>query len=301
LAPHYRPGESLLYEISMRSVRQSLVSGALANPQGARQLELSVSLRLRLDVLSTISAGNAPSQPAPSEVGDSGTGRLPLRLRATYERASATASGDTYDPTVAQLEDQYRHLQGHSIEFQIGPNGDVQYLRGMEDTFNDPRFLAGLSTWLQQLAAGEGAAPASAHAGSTWQHSEAVPNAPLAGTVLEMNTSYLRDEPCSPADPSAGECAVLLSRFSVAQKSSGKDATPESYRKEGLKTSGHSASHGETLVYISLRTGCTVSVTQSGDEEMDLTILHNDGGPPLRYASRAKTETRILLLPSSSP
>jgi hypothetical protein len=87
----------------------------------------------------------------------------------------------------------------------------------------------------------------------------------------------------------------------VAQKSSGKDATPESYRKEGLKTSGHSASHGETLVYISLRTGCTVSVTQSGDEEMDLTILHNDGGPPLRYASRAKTETRILLLPSSSP
>jgi hypothetical protein len=50
------------------------------------------------------------------------------------------------------------------------------------------------------------------------------------------------------------------------------------------------------LIYVSLRTGWVVSVSQSGDEKMDVTVVseHLDS---IRYAGTVHSHVNLLLLP----
>jgi hypothetical protein len=305
LVPQYSPGDTLHYQIALRSQTRNRVGGAMANPEGAADLGLSVSLLLRLDVLPPLPSGDAgPGAGAGSPGKTKGSKPVrrdtPLRLRATYERATATLSGDAYDPNVAKVEEEYRKLEGRSMEFQIGTDGHVQYMEGLSDILHDARAVNAVRKWLEQLSGGLGAPPAGAEPGRSWHSTEPLPDAPLAGTAIETQTTYLRNESCDVDDPAADKCAILLSHFSLRQKPGQFDPTPDSFRKQNLSTSGHWDSQGQSLLYISLRTGRTVSITQSGEETMELTISHNDGGPPFHYSAQAKTETRILLLTEGS-
>jgi len=296
LTPQYAPGDVLRYQVSLRSQSKSLVGGALENPQGASELGISVGLTLRLEVLPPIPVESSPagSPAAPA-------GRPPLRLRATYERVSAELLGDTYDPAAAKLLAPYKNLEGRAIEFQLGPRGEVEYMKGLEAVVQDARALETARGWLQQLGTGLGAPATGVAPGQSWDRTEPVPEAPLEGTHLQSSSTYLRDEPCDIEKPAGEQCAVVLMRFSLGQKPGEKNATPEAFRKNGLRTSGQWTSHGESLEYVSLRTGRTVSVTQSSEELMDLNIRHENGGVPFRYAGRSKNETHLLLLDEKPP
>ncbi len=95
----------------------------------------------------------------------------------------------------------------------------------------------------------------------------------------------------------AGEtCAVILTRYEITQPHPPRDATPEDYRKRGLRTAGRWTGSGESLSYVSLRTGWVVSVTQSGTEEMDLTVSTADGSSGVRYAGRVRSQSQVTLL-----
>jgi len=299
LTPRYTPGDVLRYRVTFRSQSKSLMGGAVENPQGAEELGITVGLTLRLEALPPIptsAAGGAAGETAGAVPGAGGGGRASLRLRATYEQVSAALTGDTYDPQAKSLLAQYQGLQGRAIEFQLGPHGEVEYMQGLEEVLKDARALEAAREWLRQLGTGLEAPAKGVAPGDSWERTRAVPEAPLNGTELESKTTYLRDEPCE-AEHAGGEtCAVVLMRFSLGQKAGEKNATPEVFRKKGLRTSGAWTSHGESLIYVSLRTGRTVSVTQSSDEVMDLTIRHEEGGMPFRYAGRVKTETHLLLL-----
>ncbi len=305
LTPRYSPGDVLRYQVSLRSQSKSLVGGAVENPQGAAELGINVGLTLLLEVLPPIPTSAAqPQEAAPAPASGSSSSadanRAPLRLRATYERVSATLTGDSYDPAAAKLLSQYKGLEGRAIEFQLGPHGEVEYMRGMEEILKDERALEEARAWLQQLGAGLEAPATGVVPGQTWERTQAVPGAPLNGTELQSSSTYLRDEPCDIEHPAVDACAVVLMRFALGQKPGEKNATPEAFRKNGLRTSGAWTSHGESLIYVSLRTGRTVRVTQSSEEVMDLSIRHADGGIPFRYAGHSKTETHLLLLDETS-
>ena len=291
LTPHYAPGDSVRYQVSIRSQTKSLMGGAVQNPEGATELGISAGMTLRLEALTPIPVAQAPSIPrAP------GGDRPPLRLRATYERVTAEVLGDAYDPSAAQLLSPYKDLEGHSIEFQLGPDGEVEYMQGVDEMVQDVRGLEAARAWLEQLGAGLGAPLTGVAPGQSWERTQPVLEAPLNGTELKSASTYLRDEPCDAEKPDADQCAVVLMRFALGQKPGEKNATPEAFRKKGLRTSGEWTSHGESLVYVSLSTGRTVSVTQSSEEWMDLNIRHENGGIPFRYAGRARNETHLLLL-----
>jgi hypothetical protein len=107
-------------------------------------------------------------------------------------------------------------------------------------------------------------------------------------------------------------CAVILTRVSLmpskatlkaesnAMKNSaapsGSDATSRRAIPKGLQTSGTWTGTSESLIYVSLRTGWVVSVSQSGDEKMDVTLLseHLDS---IRYAGTVHSHVELLLLP----
>ncbi|HKM90152.1 MAG TPA: hypothetical protein VJX29_06020 [Candidatus Acidoferrales bacterium] len=288
--PRYTPGETLRYQVSFRSQTKNQVGGAVENPEGATELGIEVGLTLRLEVLPPIPTveGAAPAAGA--------SDRPSLRLRAVYEHVSAKLSGDSYDPAAAKLLAQYQHLEGRAIEFQLGPHGEMEYVKGLEEVVQDPRALEAARAWIEQLGAGLSAPQNGAVPGQSWKRSQPVPDAPLAGTSLQTISTYLRDEACDVEKPAGEQCAVVLTRFTLGQKAREKNATPETFRRQGLRTSGEWTSHGESLVYVSLLTGRTVSVTQSSEVVMDLSIWHEDGGMPFHFAGASKTETHLLLL-----
>jgi len=136
------------------------------------------------------------------------------------------------------------------------------------------------------------------------------------GTVLDSHSTYSRNERCrtsveaeatsqpvaAPPSPDSEEmCAVVVTGYEMKQQGKprrpGEDATPEALRKRGLQSSGTWTSSGESLAYVSLATGLTVSVTQSGTEEMNMTIVRPTGGMPFHYESKVHSETHLTLLP----
>lgn len=298
--PQYKPGDTLRYQISFRSQTSRLTGGAVANPQGARDLGVSVEIRLRLEVLPPVANAAPASRVPPAPVAGHSAARPPLRLRAVYERVAPTLSGDTFDPEANLLLAQYRRLQGRAIEFQLGPHGEVQYISGLQEVMQDARALEEARNWLEQLGAGLSTPLTGSAPGQSWERTEAVSGAPLAGTSLHTTSTYLRDEACSVEDPAGEQCAVLMTRFTLDQKTETRNSTPEEFRRDGMRTSGVWTSHGESLVHVSLQTGRTVSVSQTGEEMMDLTIQHVNGGPPFRYGGHSTTETHLLLLADSS-
>ena len=147
--------------------------------------------------------------------------------------------------------------------------------------------------------------------GQKWSSEQPAASAPLAGIEMRSESTYLRDERCRPAESSTAlpprarvveqACAVILTRFRMSQPRTPRDPTPEEYRKSGLRTAGRWSGSGESLAYISLRTGWVVSVTQSGEQDMDVTVSTRDGGSGVRYAGQVRSQSQITLLPDSSP
>jgi hypothetical protein len=97
-------------------------------------------------------------------------------------------------------------------------------------------------------------------------------------------------------------CAVILTHVSLvppksAQKSgSAAEPKPVPGPIEGMHTVGNWIGSGESLIHVSLRTGWVVSVAQTGDEKMDVTII-NEHLESMRYAGAVHSHVSLLLLP----
>jgi hypothetical protein len=313
LAPRYRAGQTLHYQIDFRTQTASRASGVVENPQGAAQIDLAVSLLVRLEVLSTLPATAADPFGAPRAAGEDTA--WCARMRATYEKSSVAVRGDSYDPAVVDLEAQYRHLEGRAVEFTLAADGTVNEVTGLDEILRDEKSASAVRGWLGQLAAGSGNPRGGIAPGETWSSEKHLDETPLADTVLDSRSTYLRDEKCrasvepaavsnsasaSDAPDSAEMCAVVVTRSEMKQRGKprgpGQDATPDSLRRRGLRSSGTWTASGESLVYLSLKTGLTVSVTQSGAEDVNLEIIRTAGGAPYRIAARIQSETHITLL-----
>lgn len=288
LSPQFVPGKSLRYQMEFRTVTESTADGPIENPQGAGQLELAFSATVRLDVLSRTPV--PPAKKSPPGKRESSAERI--HLRATYEKCAASAKADTFEPGVAEMEENYRKLEGRSIEFYLGPDNSVTDFTGIGDAA-DARAMASARQWLTELARGVVLPPGGVVLGQTWKGEVPVDQAPLAGLAWRTETSYLRDEPCQPA--SAETCAVLLTRFEMTQPAVA-DPTPLDYRQRGLRTSGTLGGSGESLSFISLRTGHLVSATQNITEVLNLVVTQIETDSSVRYAGKVSSRSNISLL-----
>jgi len=281
LVPRFTPGQVLRYQMEFRSNVESRTAGLVESPQAPARRELSVSILLRLEALSVEPPATA-------------------RLRATYEKTTATLRSEMPDPDAAEIEKQYRRLEGRSMEFTMDENGAVRDLRGVEELL-PAASQAEVERLVQQLAGFARSGTQRFAPGEKWTSEQPVPEAPLAGAAWRTETSYVRDENCPGAAAAEPErCALVLARSELTH-SRANDPTPEEYRKRGLRTTGKMAGVVESLSYVSLRTGLLVSATQSVSEEADFTVFPPDRESSLRYTSRLESRSNIQLLPSAQP
>jgi hypothetical protein len=235
---------------------------------------------------------------------ESGSGAA--RLRVMYEKSQAQSESDAFDPRGSSLEDQYRRIQGRSIEFTIEPSGQLADFKGLDQLFPDRSAAAPAISWLDGLSSGSAFPKNGISIGQKWRGKRPVPGTPLSGLTWLTESTYLRNEPCDPrgsaprAGASPGACAVILTRFEISRHGSPhSDATPEDYRRNGLRTSGAWTGSGESLDSISLADGLLVSSTQTSTQEMDYEIVSASTGSSIHRTGRIQSQSVITLAPNS--
>ena len=290
LRPKLVPGELLRYRVQLQTITDTKRSGAISDPQGPSRLAVTWDANIRLEVLGVAFTPGAETNPL--------TG--PMRIRTTYEHSAATVKSDSPDPEGENIEQTYKRLEGQSIELTVEADGHVSDVRGLDGVIDDDRVRQAAQQWMEQVS-GTAGAPQAVSLGQTWISAQPATSMPLAGMTWRSNSSYLRNEPCRPGDPDAPGapddlCAVILTRQSVLpQKKELRDPTPEEYRRNGLRTSGHWTGSGESLSYVSLQTHSAVSVTHDSSQQIDFTVT-NSSGRSIRYAGTVETHSRVTLL-----
>ena len=284
LAPQFVPGDTFRYQLEYRTTTESQRSGLVEDPQAPSQLEITWSALVRLEIL-------------PAEPPAAGT----VRLRATYERSAASARSDILDPAGDALARQFNRMEGLSLECTRAADGKVSAFRGFEN-LGDPKAVAAAQDLLTQLSSGVGGLTREVAPGETWSVEQPAAGSPLAGLMWRTESTYMRNEPCRPAVPlDTEQCAVILTKLEMNQSRAMRDPTPDDYRARGLRTSGTWTGSGESLTYVSLRTGWVVSSTQSGSEEMDVNVSSAVAETSVRYAGRVRSHSQISLLPQTAP
>ena len=175
LSPHFVVGQVLDYQIEMRNVTKGKTTGVVNDPEAASQLSQSTSLVVRLEVLNVESAPGNDAQK--------------VRIRATCRQASVTNESDAYDEQAEAMAEQYRKLEGHSLEFGLDPEGHVSEVTGLEGVIQDPATLASLRGWFANISAGARFPKKGIVIGEKWHTEEPVPGAPLRDTVWRADSS----------------------------------------------------------------------------------------------------------------
>lgn len=309
LRPRLVPGEVLRYQVQLQTITDTKRSGAVSDPQGPSRLAVTWDATLKLEILGE-AGGSAAVPPGPKA--DSGKGATaesnppaaPMRIRTTYEHSAASVKSDSPDPQAEDIEKRYKRLEGQVIEFTVGSDGHVSDVHGLEGVIDDDQVRKAAEEWMAQVS-GPAIAAGGVAVGQTWNSAQPANSMPLAGMIWRSNSTYLRNESCRPAESrlpgSPGEiCAVILTRQSVLPRKQPRDPTPEDYRRNGLRTSGHWSGSGESLSYVSLQTHSAVSVTQDSVQQIDFAVT-NSSGKSIRYSGTIETHSRVALLPSAGP
>jgi len=290
ISPQFVSGQVLRYRIESSDVTSGQTTTPIANPEGGTHSTQNIHILVRLDAL-----GAVPGVP--------GT----MRLRATCEKSTAQSQGDALDLKSVDADDRYNRMEGHSLEIVMQANGQLAAAQGSDDVFTDPSVAGALLSWLGRISY-SGVPRGGISHGEKWKSDRALPGLPLSGLTWHTESTYLQDEPCGPGPSSTGavvraaenECAVLLTRFQISRSGSAKsDATPDEYRRNGLRTSGKWSGSGQSLDSISLAHGLLVRSTQTSSQDLDYQITSASTGSSIQHKGRIESRSEITLLPDS--
>jgi hypothetical protein len=295
ITPLYVPGETFRYRIESRTSTSGKIITPILNPEGATASVVSIHLQIRLDVLipPSIESHSTP------------------RLRATYEKSSADSESDAFDPAHPSPSAQYARLEGRSLEFTLDANGHVAGLKGIKDILQDRAAERSALSWFGEVSSSSTFPVGGVEVGQKWKNERPVDGAPLSDLILRGESTYLRDEPCSadtgraarlaPRAPTLDTCAVILTRFTILRRGSPRsEATPNDYRRNGLRVSGSWNGSGESLDSISRLTGFLVRSTQTSDQQMDYEIASAATGSKIHNQSHIQAHSEITLLSTAS-
>jgi len=298
LTPRFIPGEKFRYEMEFETTTETSRSGLAADPQGPSSLVIDWNATVRIEVL-------------PADAGTPGG----IRLRTTYEKSTASVRSDTFDPAADETSEQYRKLEGKEIEFTLDAAGKVKYVAGLEGIVDSEKAAQAAREWIAQLSAAAGAPPGGVSVGQMWSSEQPADSLPIAGLVWHTDSEYLRNESCHPPNPDvpaapgaadsaansaansqpAADCAVILTNLSLVRSKTVRDPTPPDLRKNGVTSAGKWNGSAQSLQYVSQASGMVVSVTQSGTEQMDLTLTSNRK-TSMRYAGTIATRSQVALV-----
>ena len=317
--PHFVAGQVFHYSVQMHVDSASRSTGPVLDPEGPTQVGESLNVILRLEILN-VSGTSAASGPA--------------RIRVTYEKAIAASTSDSYDASSAAIAQQYKKLEGQSIEFTLEPSGEITDVTGLAKILPGESRSAIVKQWLNQLTLGASIPRKGIAIGQKWSSGQPLNNVPLAGLAWRTESTYTRNERCPAvrSEPAVGAvsqpvtpspvidvCAMILTHSEITgapahpsrrqlpplggsaeiQPENQKDHTPDIFRKNGLRTFGEWTGSSDGLTAISLRTGMVVSVTQTAATHMDFTIMTATAHNRMRYAGDTKSQSQITLLSQS--
>lgn len=295
IAPRFVKGETLRYGISTSTSSNERDVTPVINPEGASEYKESMSLVLRLDVLDV-----APAAPSSQEL---------VRFRVTFEEANSDSQANAYAPRADAFNDAMDSLKGHSFEFSLQPGGKLADVQSLDRIAPQRDVAARVLSWLHVLFAPVEIPAQGITLGQKWTNERQLTDLPLKDLVWRNESAYLRNEPCAASSgvqgvqfPGKGAgCAVLLTRFRILRHGSDhSDATPETYIRNGLRTSGRWTGSGESLAAISLESGLLVSSTQTATQDMDYEIRSAISGSAIHHTGQMTTQTEITLLPAAA-
>jgi hypothetical protein len=289
LTPRYAAGQVIRYEFQNTMTSEERRGGAVSDPQGGGKLTLKWTAIVRMEVLSV--GTDAKGEPDGN-----------VRIRSVYEKSAASTESGILDPSSDATRAQYAALEGKSFEFTVDAAGQVTDVKGVGGEVQGR--ADAMRAWLGQFSAGSGAPRGGVALGQTWTADLPFENPPLAGLVWKIHSTYLRNEPChlpnadGDQNPASGEiCAVILTKLDLAGPRAGSDATPESYKKQGLKTEGTLNGTGDSLSYISMKDGQLVSLTQSSNEQMNFSVSSLTGEDRKLFQGVVQSRTQLALMP----
>jgi hypothetical protein len=304
LSPRFSPGQVLRYRMEFETTTATTRSGLARDPQGPSKLVITWDATVRMEVL-----------PAGAAAPDG------IRLRTTYEKSTASVHSDTFDPAADETQSQYEKLEGKVVEFSLDAAGKVKAVSGLEGVVEGDKAAQAAGDWIAHLDASSGAPPGGVVVGQKWSSDQEAKALPVTGMVWRTETEYLRNEACHPPNPdvppasapaesagnaesrgnaeSADTCAVILAHLNLVRPKPVRDPTPEEYRKNGMKTAGKWSGSAQSLTYVSLRSGFVVSVTQTGTDEMDVTLT-NERNASMQYAGTILSRSQVALVADDS-
>ena len=75
-----------------------------------------------------------------------------VRIRATYEKSSATFESDAYDPASSKITEQYQNLEGRSLEYVMEPDGQLAHFMGLDDLLANRSVAENIPSWMNGLS-----------------------------------------------------------------------------------------------------------------------------------------------------
>jgi len=290
LTPKFSVGQVLRYRIESTTKSTGKTTSPIVNPEGGSQSNQAVHMQVRLEVLSI-----SPDRQ--------------VRLRAVYEKSTAESESDALDLTANSFAARFNRLEGRAFEFTLAPGGEVSNVRDLTAAVSGQSATAVTPelSWLQDVVSAANLPKQGIALGQKWKSETPVRGALLAGLVSHIESTYQRDEPCgaspaanasadspAPGASATGDCAVILSEVEISRPgSSHSDATPDDFRRNGLRTSGTWTGTGETLNFISLSTGLLISSTQSITQNMDYQVSSASTGSSVRHTGKSQSQTQI--------
>jgi hypothetical protein len=290
LLPKLQPGQTLTYLVRFRSDKNVKTESTLVIPLAPTASQRDSRGLLRIQILDVQQTDGRLTVHARSEFFGSDSGEPPAKNASQKQKAG-------------QLP---LKPEGKPVEFTISPDGVAEKITGLDALSPDQQQI--WQEWLARFATAWALPSPGAKIGDKWkiEQSELAPS-PIAALSWARVSSYVRDEPCAPAqlsatgevtppNSSAGTCAVLLTTAKLVQKSSSKDATPEDFKLHQLKTMGTAKGSNELITYISLETGLVVRATEGATQQMDVVVAKADGSNAVRYNVDARSQLEVLLL-----
>jgi len=295
LLPKLQPGQSLTYLIRYRADKNVKIESNVAVPMAPDSSQMDAHGMLRIEILDLQQVGGKPAIHSRGQflTLDSGTGEKKPADKQTNPQQQRI------DPAIK------------SIEFTILPDGSTEKNNGLDALPPEQQRI--WQEWVARFAVAWTLPPEGAKIGDKWRVEQLEPSAsPIAALIWARDSMYVRNEPCRPSQlsisgeisPSSGladECAVLLTTAKLVQKSSAKDATPETFKLRELKTMGTAKGTNEIITYISLTTGLVVRATEEAHQQMDVVVAKADGSNRVRYNVDAASHSEVLLLIESPP
>jgi hypothetical protein len=299
LTPRFIPGQTFRYEMEYETTTETSRSGLASDPQGPSSLVVVWNATVRIEVL-------------PADADTPGG----IRLRTTYEKSTASVRSDTFDPAADETSAQYHQLEGKVVEFTLGADGKVKSVSGIEGMVDSEKAAQSSREWIAQLSASAGAPPGGVSVGQAWSSDQPADSLLIGGLVWHTDSEYLRNESCHPANPDvpaapgaadsaansaansqpATDCAVILANLNLVRSKAVRDPTPPDFRKNGVTSAGKWNGSAQSLLYVSLASGMIVSVTQSGTEQMDVTLTTNHFNTSMRYTGTISTRSQVALV-----